>query len=267
MVSYLDARLHGGTWLVRIEDIDPPRAVEGASDSILKSLESHALNWDDQVRYQSQSHALHQAAVEQLTRAGKAYFCQCARRSLIANGHQHCYPGICRLLEHTSGALRVRVDKHRVSVPDRWQKPLSVNLEESPGDFIIVRRDRLIAYQLAVTVDDADQGVTDIVRGIDLYDSTPRQVFLQSVLNLPKPRYAHFPVVIGNDGAKLSKQTGAQPVDNSLAADNLCQVFKLLGMELDGPPSARTPAAWLRWAQQQYAADYFNDTTTLALRA
>lgn len=248
VASYLDARHHEGSWLVRVEDIDPPREVPRAASSILKSLEAHGLHWDGEAYFQRFSADRHEAAIQQLTDNGALFFCQCARKRLIAAGHQQTYPGICRDLGLDQGATRVRVGNAPITIHDRWQTPLTQRLDQTPGDFIVKRRDGLIAYQLAVVVDDDAQGVTDVVRGIDLYPSTPRQVWLQQLLDIESPRYAHFPVLLQPDGHKLSKQTGAPAIDDLRACENLCTVFTLLGLIPDAPPQARTPEAWLSWA-------------------
>ncbi|MFK8054446.1 MAG: tRNA glutamyl-Q(34) synthetase GluQRS [Woeseiaceae bacterium] len=252
VISYLDARYHDGQWLVRMEDIDPPREIKGAATQILHTLERHGLQWDGNVRFQRHSAELHTAALRQLHQQTQTYFCDCARKKLIAAGLQSHYPGICRDKALESGAIRVRTAMEPVGVEDRWQARLSTNLNESPGDFIVRRRDQLVAYQLAVVVDDADQGVTDIVRGVDLYTSTPRQVWLQHLLGLETPRYAHFPVLLGTDGTKLSKQTGAKGLDDERPAQNLVEAFAHIGLEPDADASARTASDWLAWAQQQY---------------
>lgn len=252
-MSYLDARHHGGRWLVRVEDIDPPREVPGAASSILESLDAHGLCWDETPYFQRYSTERHDTAIEQLSERGALFFCQCARKQLIAAGHQQTYPGTCRDRGLNQGAIRVRVDDTVITVQDRWQTPLSEQLDQTPGDFIVKRRDGLIAYQLAVVVDDHAQGVTDVVRGIDLYTSTPRQVWLQQLLGIGTPRYAHFPVLLQADGDKLSKQTGAPAIDNQRTCENLCTVFTLLGLAPDAPPQDRRPEAWLSWAVSRWS--------------
>lgn len=238
---------------MRIEDIDPPREVAGAADAILNSLEAHGLRGDGDVRYQRDSAKLHDAAIARLIADGHAYFCQCARRKLIANGHARRYPGTCRERGLQSGALRVRVNDTPITVIDRWQPERTDNLADAPGDFIIRRRDGLVAYQLAVVVDDADQGITDIVRGIDLHDSTARQIWLQRLLGFATPRYAHFPVLIDADGNKLSKQTGASELEDGDAAQNLALALNALGLVPPANVRGGPVSEQIGWAQAHYA--------------
>ncbi|MEL6367274.1 MAG: tRNA glutamyl-Q(34) synthetase GluQRS [Pseudomonadota bacterium] len=252
LVSYLDARHARGQWLLRIEDIDPPREVEGATDAIIATLEKHGLLWDEPIVYQSRSTARILDAVAHLQSNGAAYFCECARRQLRARNQLDPYPGICRDKTLGEGALRARIANEVIQFTDRWQRIQAANLKTSPGDFVIRRRDGLFAYQLAVCVDDAYQGVTDVVRGVDLLSSTPRQIYLQRLLNLPTPRYAHFPVLNGSDGQKLSKQTGAPPIDDTRASQNLEHCLSLMGMSLPAEMSGADPAEILQWACLAY---------------
>ncbi|MEN7342510.1 MAG: tRNA glutamyl-Q(34) synthetase GluQRS [Pseudomonadota bacterium] len=265
LVSYLDARHHGGQWLVRVEDIDPPREIKGASDQILRSLEAHGLHWDQDVRFQRHSDALHNAALEHLKNTGNTFHCRCARKTLIADGHSRRYPGICRLQGHTDGAVRVRVTDTPLTVTDRWQSPLHIRLDESPGDFIVKRRDALIAYQLAVVVDDADQAITHIVRGHDLYESTPRQMWLQHLLGLDTPQYAHFPVLVGADGHKLSKQTGAPALDDTQPENNLKQCFRWLELDDDAALPDGDVETQIDWAISRYRPDSMTGKTEIKL--
>lgn len=208
LASYLDARYHdGGRWLVRIEDVDEPRTVPGATDSILRCLEAYGMEWDGPVVYQSQRKDLYRAALAAL--GPHAFPCGCSRVPGI-------YPGTCRNglpPGKTARAWRLRVDDAVISFVDRLRGPQTDVLAETSGDFVLLRADGYFAYQLAVVVDDADQGVTDVVRGEDLLDSTGRQILLQRLLGYPTPRYAHVPVVRDASGEKLSKQTLAPPVD------------------------------------------------------
>ena len=208
LASYLDARYHdGGRWLVRIEDVDEPRTVPGAADSILRCLEAYGMEWDGPVVYQSRRKDLYRAALEAL--GSHAFPCGCSRVPGI-------YPGTCRNglpAGKTARAWRLRVDDNVISFVDRLRGPQTDVLAETTGDFVLLRADGYFAYQLAVVVDDADQGVTDVVRGEDLLDSTGRQILLQRLLGYPTPRYAHIPVVRDASGEKLSKQTLAPPVD------------------------------------------------------
>ena len=221
LASWLDARAARGRWLVRMEDLDLPRVMPGAADAILDALARLGLNWDGEVVYQSERQPLYRRALERL--ATHTYWCGCSRREIadsslgLAVDGAPIYPGTCRA--GTSGAqraLRARVSG-RIGFEDRLQGPQAQLLERDIGDFVLYRADGLFAYQLAVVVDDAEQGITDVVRGADLLDSTPRQIYLQRLLGVPTPRYLHVPVAVDAAGEKLSKQTGAQRIEPSMA--------------------------------------------------
>ena len=216
LASWLDARAARGRWLVRIEDLDRPRSQSGAAAEILRALERFGLYWDGEVLYQSRREALYAAALERL--AGKTYWCGCSRRELadsslgLAADGAPIYLGTCRNrppARASRRALRVRTTAQEIGFSDRVQGAQAQRLERDIGDFVLYRADGLFAYQLAVVVDDAEQGVTDVVRGADLLDSTPRQIYLQRLLGLATPRYLHVPVLVNARGEKLSKQTGA----------------------------------------------------------
>jgi glutamyl-Q tRNA(Asp) synthetase len=222
VASYLDARAHGGEWLVRIEDIDPPREAPGATDDILRTLETFGFEWDGAVMYQSRRAAAYRAALDALDRAGALYGCACTRKEIadssVVGIEGPVYPGTCRggpVHGRTPRALRVRTDTAETRFTDRWQGEITRDLERDFGDFIVRRADGLFAYQLAVVVDDAEQGITDVVRGSDLIESTPRQIHLQRLLGYAMPRYAHLPVAVNHRGEKLSKQTFAPAVDRT----------------------------------------------------
>jgi glutamyl-Q tRNA(Asp) synthetase len=229
LASYLDARAHGGSWLVRIEDIDTPRVQPGAADEILRTLAGFGLEWDGSVMYQSARTEAYRAALDQLRRAGHAYPCACSRREA---GDR--YPGTCRggIAEgKTARAWRIRTNMSSVYFEDRVQGPQWQNVESYCGDFVALRADGIYAYQLAVVVDDAEQHVTDVVRGADLLDSTARQIHLQRVLGTSQPRYLHTPVVLNADGQKLSKQTLAPPVPSTDASGLLRSALSFLGQK------------------------------------
>jgi glutamyl-Q tRNA(Asp) synthetase len=217
-----------------MEDLDPPRETPGAAQQILDSLLAHGLRWDDDVLWQSQRHAAYADALESLLARGMAFRCDCTRARLRAQGN--VYHGHCRdrqLPEKQPAAIRVIVTgKTHIRVEDRIQPALEQDLLEEVGDFIIFRKDGLHAYQLAVVLDDAFQGVTDVVRGSDLYDSTPRQVYLQRLLGLPTPRYAHIPVITNEQGQKLSKQSQALPLEDGAALNNLRLALQFLGQNI-----------------------------------
>ena len=235
--SYLDARHHNGQWLLRIEDLDPPRTQQGAAQRILADLAAHGLQWDGPVCWQSSRVAAYATAVDRLNRAGHTFYCVCSR-SEVGPG---VYPGTCRA--HTqaipNSAIRARVPAVRVECSDALYGDISADVASHPGDFIIRRRDGLFAYQLAVVVDDGAADVTDVVRGADLLDNTPRQVLLQQWLGLPTPRYLHLPLVLTAAGEKLSKQTFAPALDGR-PQDNLLAALKILGQTADPSLANRT---------------------------
>lgn len=214
--SYLQAKAKKGRWLLRIEDIDPPRAQPGAVDTILRALQRYGFEWHSDVIYQSSSHAEHELALRSLLDQEFAYPCGCSRRDLADAPRGPLgtiYPGTCRQgCDRPETAIRLRTSDELVCFVDGLQGPQTQNLERDSGDFIIRRRDGLIAYHLAVVVNDALEGITEIVRGIDLMDSTPRQIWLQRLLGFQTPNYLHIPVVTQPNGDKLSKLTGAKAI-------------------------------------------------------
>lgn len=272
LASWLDARAHGGRWLVRIEDVDRPRCVPGAGEQILRQLAACGLRPDGPVAWQSQREARYQAALERLRDAGWAYPCACSRKDVLqalacagVTRPRHgelVYPGTCRAgLQGRQGrAVRALTVRRHGS---GWEDIVLVwhdrrlgaqrqNLTQEVGDFVLKRADGCWAYQLAVVVDDADQGVTDVVRGEDLADNTPRQIHLQRLLGLPALRYLHAPLVRDVHGEKLSKQTGAAAFDASRPAEALCAAAAVLGLHLAPAPLpdllARAVAEWReRW--------------------
>ena len=208
--SYLAAKSRGGEWLLRMEDLDTPRNVPGAEAAILRCLESFGLAWDGPLLRQSERIPLYQAALERLLAAGAAYPCGCSRQEVDG-----IYPGTCRAglpPGRTARSFRFKVNGLPVCFKDERYGMLCQDLAQAVGDFVIRRADGIFAYQLAVVLDDAAQGVTDVVRGADLLDSTPRQVALQQALGLPTPRYLHLPLARTPEGEKLGKQTGAEAV-------------------------------------------------------
>jgi glutamyl-Q tRNA(Asp) synthetase len=250
MASYLDARAHHGRWLLRIEDIDEPRTVSGAAETMCDTLAALGMHADGKVIWQSQRKARYEAAFNQL--GENVYPCGCSRKEIadsrvtLAADGAVIYPGTCRnglAPGRTPRAWRVRVpaatDPHAlIQFNDRWQGLISENLPEHVGDFVLKRADGFWAYQLAVVVDDAEQGVTDIVRGADLLESTPRQIYLQRLLGLSTPRSLHVPAVVNDRGEKLSKQTGAQPLDVGSPIKALMEAAVHLGLALSRAPSS-----------------------------
>lgn len=260
--SYLQARHRGGQWLVRIEDLDPPREVAGASDAILATLEHYGFEWDGEVWYQSRRHATYLEVLDELARNGLSYRCDCSRKQ-VAEQQQRLglpagvYPGTCRTERiglHTRHAIRVNSEGQHVAFLDGIQGNIVQDVEHEVGDFVLRRADGFFAYQLAVVVDDAAQGITEIVRGSDLLDSTARQIALQRLLGYPTPAYRHLPVAVNERGQKLSKQTHAP----ALAADNplpsLWLALDFLGQQ---PPQELLEgdlAAFWRWAIDNWQA-------------
>jgi glutamyl-Q tRNA(Asp) synthetase len=244
MASYLDAKAHRGQWLVRMEDIDEARTVPGAAESILQCLAALGMRWDGEVVSQSKRDALYRAAFERLQK--HIYPCGCSRREIadsrlgISQDGAAIYPGTCRngLRDGKAArAFRLRVPglmepEEYILFEDRWAGPVAQHLASEVGDFPLKRADGYWAYQLAVVVDDAAQGITDVVRGADLLDSTARQIYLQRLLQLPTPRYLHVPVVTTPTGEKLSKQTGAQAIDLSQPNQRLQEAAHSLGLTI-----------------------------------
>ena len=287
LASWLDARAHQGRWLVRIEDVDTPRCVPGADQLILQQLKNCGLTPDEPPVWQSQRTPLYQAALDALTARGLAYPCACTRSEIQAElehqGHAHTrhgeliYPGTCRhgLRGHPARAWRflttvsasnqavtqeihaqeainsVATDNSIRSTNwfDRHLGPQSQNVEKDVGDFVLKRADGLFAYQLAVVLDDAAQGISHIVRGQDLADNTARQILLQQALGLPTPQYLHTPLVLGPNGEKLGKQNGAQPLDTRDPLQALSAAALVLGLRVN----ATTLSDWLTQATAQWA--------------
>lgn len=241
VASFLQARAQGGEWLVRIEDIDPPREPPGAADDILRTLERLGLRWDGPVLYQSARRDAYRSALDRLCRAGLVYPCGCSRREIADSSVRGIdgpvYPGTCRgglAAGRTERALRVRTDGTTVAFEDRWQGRFESALERDVGDFVVRRADGFFAYQLAVVVDDAAQRITEVVRGADLLLSTPRQLHLQRLLGLPTLAYAHVPAAVNAQAEKLSKQTGAPAIGHEAPVPVLCAALRFLGQRVPG---------------------------------
>ena len=234
--SYLDARAHGGSWVVRMEDLDRPRTVPGAADDILRTLATLGMAWDGEILYQSTRDDAYAAALDALKSRDLVYPCSCSRReiadSAVGGIDGPVYPGTCRkglLSGRAARAERVLTRGARIEFIDAVQGRIVHDLERQVGDFVLKRADGLYAYQLAVVVDDAAQDITDIVRGADLLDSTPRQIWLQQQLGYPTPRYAHLPAAVNVVGEKLSKQTLAPAVDAAAPVPLLNDALTFLG--------------------------------------
>lgn len=275
LASWLDARAAGGRWLVRIEDLDTPRSLPEMSTAILRQLETLGLDWDGPVVYQSTRLELYRAALDSLERGGHVYWCGCTRKEIEDSATRpglpaanRVYPGTCRngiRPGATPRALRVRTHDRPIRFSDRRQGEIVQVVEREVGDFVALRADGVFAYQLAVVVDDAEQGVTDVVRGADLLDSTARQIHLQQLLGLPTPRYLHLPVATGTSGSKLSKQTGAKPLDDARPGESLVDALMFLGLE--GAPKSGRPRDLLSWARNRWCAHPQLTTTTFAAPA
>ena len=242
VASFLDARANDGAWLLRIEDIDEARAVPDAAQSIMQTLQAHGMQWDEKPVWQSRRKALYQAAFERL--GGAVYACGCSRREIadsrigVASDGAAVYPGTCRrglAPGRAARAWRLRVPDDIILFDDRWAGPVRQHLPTEVGDCVLRRADGYWAYPLAVVVDDGDCGITDVVRGADLLDSTARQIHLQRLLGLPTPRYMHVPVLVNERGEKLSKQTGATALDSSRPLDGLMAAARFLGLALSRP--------------------------------
>lgn len=268
--SYLEARSRGGEWLVRIEDVDTPRVVPGAADAILRALERCGLHWDGAIVYQSTRADAYHAALHELKQRGLVYPCACSRREIADSATSgiegHVYPGTCRAgipPGRKARALRIETTGAYVSFNDALQGAVAQQLDTDIGDFVLYRADGLFAYQLAVVIDDAEQGVTDIVRGADLLDSTPRQIYIQTVLGLSRPRYVHLPVAVNEAGEKLSKQTRATPIDEEHPVTALVNALRFLGHSPPNEFVAAEPGVVLQWAVENWHIDRIPRTRRL----
>lgn len=266
LASYLDARAHHGLWLIRIEDLDTPRNISGADQDIITALAACGMHADDEIVWQSKRHHLYQATFDQLSHC--IYPCACSRKeiadsqTLTGIDGAAIYPGTCRKGIADNKAIRswrVRVpsaddSQTRICFSDRWQGIQHESLATETGDFVLKRADGVWAYQLAVVVDDAMQGVTHVVRGADLLHSTARQIYLQHQLSIPTPAYLHVPVVTNAEGEKLSKQTGAERLDFSQPLSLLLTAAQGLGLELQTQHITSLSSFWklatAAWAQR-----------------
>ena len=248
-----------------MEDLDPPREVSGAADDILRTLEAFGLYWDKEVIYQNQRHGAYQQTLQRLEHAQLVYPCGCSRKDIQENTARsgNVYPGTCRNglpQGRQARALRLRVPDLDIRFGDRLQGDIEEWLPEKSGDFIIRRADGLFAYQLAVVVDDAEQGITDVVRGADLLDSTCRQIFLLQSLGYAPPRYLHLPVVVNESGEKLSKQTNAPAVSPQQAVSSLAAALRFLGQNVpEGLEDSQLADFW-DWAVQNWQSERIPNT-------
>ncbi|MDX1491172.1 MAG: tRNA glutamyl-Q(34) synthetase GluQRS [Pseudohongiellaceae bacterium] len=252
LASFLDAKAHRGQWLVRMEDLDPAREPEGAADDILTALEQLGLEWDGAVLYQSQRLEQYAHTLQLLEEKGLIYPCACSRAQIKEMGG--IYDNRCRNGAKTHGpyAKRMKVTAQTIAFTDRVQGPQSQNLIQECGDFVLVRKDGLFAYQLAVVADDAFQGITDIVRGIDLLDSTARQIYMQEQLGFSRPQYAHIPVAVNELGQKLSKQHFAKALTLSRPQELLYAAMQFLGLTPEPDLLKGSVADTLQWGVEHW---------------
>lgn len=257
--SYLDARSHGGTWALRIDDLDPPRIAAGSVDSILRCLEKFEMAWDGDIAFQSRRTDAYRAALDRLRDAGLVYACGCSRRQIEETAVQGLdgpvYPGTCRNglpPGQQARAWRVHTDDAVIEFTDLLQGRFQQDLARDIGDFVLLRADHVAAYHLACAVDDGAQGITHVVRGADLLASTPRQIHLQRRLGLSTPVYLHLPVALNAAGEKLSKQTLARPVDAALPAAVLTDVLKFLAHPPPEEMAAGSLTELWAWAVQNW---------------
>lgn len=254
LASYLDARAVGGRWLLRMEDLDPPREEPGAQTAILKALECYGFEWDGPMVRQSDRHDAYAEVLNRLFQQGLAYACTCSRKQL--EPYHGIYPGLCRNLGHAQNdaAIRLRVPELEYRFVDRVQGEYRQHLGREVGDFVIRRRDGLYAYQLAVVLDDAWQGITDIVRGADLLDSTPRQLYLQELLGLHQPRYLHVPLITQPDGHKLGKSYRSPPLTEDQAPPLLLRALRALGQTPPADLNGASVAQIMAWGAAHWDA-------------
>ncbi|MGZ5052419.1 MAG: tRNA glutamyl-Q(34) synthetase GluQRS [Methylobacter sp.] len=274
LAGFLQARSQQGLWLLRIDDLDTPRNVNGSADAILKTLEAFGLHWDGEVYFQSRHIDVYLDVIEQLRIQKLIYPCTCSRKTLASiagagRAQPDIYPGICRErhdLPDEPHALRVKTDDRVVSFHDQLQGLVSHRINEQDGDFIVRRKDSIIAYQFAVVVDDDLQRINHIVRGFDLLEETPKQIYLQQLLGIQTPSYMHVPVIVDEHGYKLSKQTQAMAVDSAVPQ---CVIFELLKLLKQNPPLElkKAPVAeQLSWAIAHWNPGALKNTRALKER-
>lgn len=265
--SYLQARAQGGRWLVRIEDLDPPREVPGAADLILRTLDSYGLHWDGEVVYQSRRHPRYQQVLDELGRRGMTYHCDCSRaRIQDAGGY---YSGYCRSrgLGGAGHAIRLRMDRPVYAFDDRLLGRISVPAALAEEDFILKRRDGLFAYNLAVVIDDADSGITEVVRGADLIEPTVRQIALYRLLGRNEPSWLHLPLALQADGRKLSKQNHAPALSQRQISQTLWQALFFLGQQPPPELACAQRDELLMWATNHWTTQHIPHHAQMAASA
>lgn len=251
--SYFEAKANQGQWLVRIEDLDPPREMAGASSLILNTLEAYHLHWDGEVVYQSQRHDLYQQQINQWLTSGQAYYCKCTRKQIKSSGG--FYKGTCRnsnLKDTENCAIRLRMTHPVYEFDDIQHGKLSIPNALADEDFIIKRRDGLYAYNLAVVLDDIEQGITDVVRGADLIEPTGRQISLYHMLGKTPVNYLHLPLALGENGQKLSKQNHAPAIDNNNPVPVLLDAMLFLGFQLEQGMRESSVSEIIQWGCQNW---------------
>lgn len=261
LAGFLDARSRRGLWLLRIDDLDTPRAIKGSADSILKTLEAFALHWDGGVVYQSQYRDVYHDALDELAKNQRLYPCTCSRKTL--DDGRSCACRDRRTLPGEPYASRVKTDDRVIAFQDALQGLISHGFAGQRDDFILKRKDGIIAYQFAVVVDDQQQQVNHVVRGVDLLDSTPRQIYIQQLLGLATPDYMHVPVIVDEHGYKLSKQTLAAAVD---LKNPQATIFRLLTLLRQGPPDElqhAPPTELLDWAIEHWNPALLKDVQAI----
>jgi len=268
--SFCDARARGGSWHVRIDDIDTPRIVDGIAGEILRTLEAFSLEWDGCPVYQSRHRDAYHQALHLLRAEGHVFACSCSRKEVSkAAISGPAYPGTCRNglgPGRIARSLRLRVENAaRCSFGDALQGPISQDLASDVGDFVIYRSDGIFSYHLACVVDDAHQGITHVVRGADLIDSTPRQIHLQHLLGLSTPAYLHLPVATNHDGEKLSKQTRAAPVDTTRAGETIYGVLHFLGQQPPAELAHWSAHSAINWAVKAWRRDVLPDAHAIEM--
>ncbi len=274
VASYLDAKHNRGTWLVRIDDLDPPREMPGAADNILSTLDAYGLHWDGDIIYQSQRHDRYEAAIQSLLTNKQAFYCTCSRKQLAEHTSQQDqqapspYPGTCReqhIPPNIPFSIRLAIENthHPVCISDQLQERFCQNLFTDVGDFIIKRKDLLYAYHLAAVIDDHWQKISHVVRGIDLLDSTPRQCYLQQLLGYNTPHYAHLPIVVNNQGQKLSKQTFAKAIETTQCSHVLWIALSTLGLNPPRSLQHERPDAILKWGTLSWSTKALINVTRI----
>lgn len=254
LASFLDARANHGLWLLRIDDSDTPRNIAGSDEQIIDALQAYGLNWDGDIAYQSKHQSAYQSVLKQLSLENLSYPCICTRKALAAN-NSSIYPGFCLNQQPKSESphsLRIKSKSVEITFDDFLQGQLTDNIAQQHGDFIINRKDQIIAYQLAVVIDDHLQNISHIIRGIDLLDSTPKQIYLQHLLGYATPEYCHIPVIVDKQGVKLSKQTFAQAVSSDNPEETLVWLLKLLRQDPPNNLKNASVAEILSWATDHW---------------